>query len=336
MSISVCVDGCEMTGEMVCIFGATGFIGSNLVRFLVRRGGYRVRVYCRKSSNLENLAGTGCEILHGTLDDEKSLSHALEGSAVVYNLAVCGENSKGFYDERIQVNVSFPERLARLALQSGLRLVHVSSTAAVGTPGPGVIADESFQFNNQHDHFAVTKAMGEQKVLHEVGKGLDAVIAIPANVIGYHAMKSGQRGNFEKIAKGKMKVYPAGGVCLVSVEDVIQGLYLCARKGETGQRYILGGNNVSFRQYFQAVARETDGKAPFVRIPGLLLRFAGYFIENFSRILGKEPFITEETCRMVSSFLYFSSKKAREKLGYVITPLDQTIKNVVHPTGGKI
>ncbi|MBU4263833.1 MAG: NAD-dependent epimerase/dehydratase family protein [Proteobacteria bacterium] len=335
MSISVCVDGFEMAGEMVCIFGATGFIGSNLVRFLVRHG-YRVRVYCRKTSNLENLAANECEIFYGTLDDEKSLRHALEGSAIAYNLAVCGENSQSYYDERVQVNVAFPERLARVALQVGLRLVHVSSTAAVGTPGLGVIADESFQFNNQHDHYAVTKAMGEQKILHEVGQGLDAVIAIPANVVGAHAMKSGQRLNFEKIAKGKMKVYPAGGVCLVSVEDVVQGLHLCAQKGETGQRYILGGNNVSFLQYFQAIACETAGKAPFVPIPGPLLKSAGYLIENFSRILGKEPFITEETCRMVSSFLYFSSQKAREKLGYVITPLDKTIKNAVHPTGREI
>lgn len=335
MSISVCEAGFEMSEEMVCVIGGTGFVGSNLVHYLARRG-YRIRVYCRPSSSTANLAGSEHAICRGTLDDEGSLQKALEGCWLIYNLAVCGENSRSYFDERVRVNVTFPGSLARLARKGGQRLVHVSSTAAVGTPGPGVIADESFAFNNQHDHYAVTKLQGEQAVLREVEKGLDAVIAIPANVVGSHAMKSGQRTNFENIAKGKMKVYPSGGVSLVSVDDVARGLLLCALKGTTGQRYILGGNNVTFRQYFQAVASATHGKAPPIRLPGTLLRFAGYLVEKFSRILGKEPFITAETCRMVSASLYFSSEKARACLGYGITPLEQTIRNVVLSKSGDI
>ena len=308
------------------VIGGTGFIGSNLVRHLVSLG-QNVKLFHRNTSSLNNLEGISVTPIVGDILNEGDLLRAMKNCNAVCNLAACGSSLKQANEIRTKINVDAAANVARSARQSNLRLIHVSSVSAIGAPNNGEIADERYHFNNNHDHYAYTKKLGEASILNEVNAGLDAVIACPGNVVGRHGMKKTQRMTFEKISRGKMNVYPPGGVCLTDVHDLVKGIVLCIERGKTGKRYILGGTNISFKEYFTEIANATNGKAPRIRIPKTLLSLLGISIEFLSGIIGREPFISRNTCRMISKNLFYSSDLAIDEIGYSITNYRQAIKN---------
>lgn len=317
----------------VLVLGGTGFIGSNLVRYLIHTG-HEVCVYHRKESTLKNLEGLPFESIIGDLTDienlEPSLNRAMEGCQAIYNLAACGTSLKKHHRLREIVNVKAAQTVARVARQIGdLRLIHISSSAAVGFPLNNEIANEHFPFNGQMDPYAVTKRQGEQEVLKEAQKGLDAVIAIPCSTVGTHAMKTHQYHVFKNIAHRKTVIYPPGGLCLTNVHDLVRGFVLCYEKGMTGKRYILGGHNITYKQYFDEIARATHGKPPWLRLPKTLLPWLGLGVEILSNLLKKETTIDKHVGEMIAKNLYYSSEVAIKELGYSITDWRETIRITV-------
>lgn len=302
-------------------------MGSNLVRYLAGIG-HDVRVYHRSNSSLKNLDGVDYTGVTGDIFNDKSLCRAMEECSAVFNLTACGSSLKKDNATRQQINVDAAGLIAKAARKTGnIKLVHVSSIAAIGTPECGEVADETFQFNRHNDHYAYTKHLGELAVLKEVELGLDAVIACPGNVVGFHGMKEGQLKNFRNISTGKMKVYPPGGVCLTDVDDLVKGLMLCVENGISGKRYILGGHNVSFKKYFTEIANATDGTAPVICLPKSLLPLIGFGVEFVFGLLGKEASIDKDTCVMISNDLFYSSELAIRELGYSISDFSVTISN---------
>lgn len=317
----------------VLVIGGTGFIGSNLVKHLTEKG-YEVIVYHRKNSDLKNLNGVPFKSVFGDLTDkdniEETLYKAMDGCNFAYNLAVCDSSLKKFHHLRNTVNIDAVKTVASVARKIGnLRLVHVSSSTAVGYPDNGKIADEKHNFNAPYDPYALSKYKGEQAVLEEVKNGLDAVIAIPCSTVGALGIKNDQLNTFTSIANGKMRIYPSGGLCLTNVNDLVKGVMLCGEKGITGQRYILGGQNITYKQYFDEIANVTHSKAPIIRLPKTLLTCLGFGVETFFRLLGKETNINKNVLRMISKNLYYSSSLAIEDLGYSITDWKETIKRTI-------
>lgn len=310
----------------VLVIGGTGFIGSNLVRHLVAEG-QNVKIFSRKSASLKNLEGVSYTSFIGDITDEKSLFQAMEGCAVTYNLAACGSSLKKDHELRQKINVDAAGKIASAARKVGeVRLVHVSSVAAIGTPAHGEIAEETFIFNRHHDHYAYTKHLGEQVVLKEVDHGLDAVIACPGNVVGSHGMKEAQLNTFKKISERKMRVYPPGGVCVTDIDDLVKGLMLSSKKGTPGRRYILGGHNVSFKKYFSEIASATNGAPPRIRLPRSFLALMGACTEPVFHLVGKDPFVSKVTCDMVSTELFYSSELAIREIGYSISDFRDVIR----------
>lgn len=313
------------TDMNILVFGGTGFIGSNLVRYLVDCG-HIVSVYHREDSSLKNLKGLDYTGVKGNLGNEDSLKRAIESCSAVFNLAACGSSLKKDSALRQKINVEAAGLIARTARKvGGIKLVHISSIAAVGASETGKIANETFRFNRHKDHYAYTKHLGEQEVLKEVEHGLDAVIAYPGNVVGCHGMKKTQLNNFKNISMGKMKVYPPGGVCITDIDDLVKGLLLCLEKGISGERYILGGHNVSFKEYFTEIANATNGVTPGIPLPKTLLPLIGAGVEFISGLLGREPSISKDVCKMISSNLFYSSELAVKRLGYSINNFHDTI-----------
>lgn len=323
----------ENIGKSVLIIGGTGFIGSNLVRFLAKRGN-EVVVYHRKDSNLENLKGISFKSVLGDLTDkstiENTLFQAMDGCQAVYNLATCGSPLRKYYRLREIINVEAAKTIASVARRvGGLRLIHVSSSTAVGYPNKNEIADENFVFNAYNDHSALTKYLGEQAVLEEVDLGLDAVIAIPCSTLGAHGMKAHQYNLFINIAHGKTLVYPPGGLCLTNVSDLVRGLVLCYEKGITGKRYILGGHNITYKQYFGEIAKATNGKSPKIRLPRTILPWLCLAVETLFKFLNKETTISKNVGEMISKNLFYSSEYAKRELGYAISDWRETIKKTI-------
>lgn len=310
----------------ILVIGGTGFVGSNLVRYLGSLG-HNIKVYHREDSSLKNLEGLDYTGVKGNLDNENCLKRAMEGCSAVFNLAACGSSLKKDSTLRQQINVEAAGLIARTARKAGgIKLVHISSIAAVGAPERGEIADESFEFNRHKDHYAFTKHMGEQAVLDEVKHGLDAVIACPGNVVGCHGMKDTQLNNFKSISMGKTRVYPSGGVCITDIDDLVKGLLLCLEKGVSGRRYILGGHNVSFKEYFTEIANATNGVPPKIRLPKTLLPLIGLSVELIFGLLGKETSVDKDTCKMISNDLFYSSEVAIKELGYSISNFQDAIR----------
>lgn len=310
----------------ILVIGGTGFIGSNLVRYLAGLG-HNIKVYHREDSSLKNLDGVSYTGITGDISDENSLRSAMEGCSAVFNLAACGSSLKKDSILRQRINVEAASLIAKTARKvDGIKLVHISSIAAIGIPERGEVADETFQFNHHKDHYAFTKHLGEQAVLEEVKHGLDAVIACPGNVVGSHGMKETQLNNFKNIAKGRMKVYPPGGVCITDIDDLVKGLLLCYEKGISGRRYILGGHNVSFKEYFTEIAHATNGIPPKIPLPGFLLPLIGSCVEFAYGLLNKHTPINKDVCRMISHNLFYSSELAIKELGYSISNLRDTIR----------
>ena len=316
------------------VIGGTGFIGSNLVGYLAGRGN-EVVIYRRKDSDVKNLNGFPFKSVFGDLTNkgniESTLFRAMDGCKAVYNLAVCGSPLKKYHHVRETVNRDAAKTVAKVARKiGGLRLIHVSSSTAVGYPDNNEIADKNYAFNAGYDHYALTKRQGEQAVLGEVKNGLDAVIAVPCSTVGSHGMKSHQLNVFKSISQGKTWVYPPGGLCLTNVNDLVRGLVLCCEKGAKGERYILGGNNITYKQYFDEIAYATHGKVPGIRLPKILLTLLGFGAETLFTILKKETPVDKNVAKMISKNLFYSSELSKRELGYTITDWRKTIRETVN------
>ncbi|MBF0382155.1 MAG: NAD-dependent epimerase/dehydratase family protein [Magnetococcales bacterium] len=310
------------------VIGGTGFIGVNLVVLLASRGD-DVGVYHRPATSLANLAHVNFRSMPGELNEEDKLKQAIAGCDVVYNLAACPSSLKKDEEQRNAINVFAPRLIARLTKEAKARLVHVSSIATVGPPAAGEIADETFIFNNHKDAYALSKHLGDKEVAKEVALGLDAVTVCPGNVVGGRAMKQEQKNKFQAIADGKMKIYPPGGVCLTDVDDLVMGMVLAAQKGKAGSCYILGGHNVTFKEYFGHVATVTGSDKPWIRLPSLLLPLAGLGFEILFSFLKSDPPLNRISGEMVSKNLYYSSQLAISELGYEVGDWKNALQKAV-------
>ncbi len=309
------------------VTGATGFLGSHLCRRMVALG-HQIRILCRPTSNLEKLEGLPLERAVGDLTDVESVRRAMQGcDAVIHAAAHRRDAAPG--EELIQVNAKGTRHVAQAAREAGVRrLVHVSSVAAVGiSPDPAHPADEEFQFNLEHSGLAyqISKRRAEEELLAEASHGLDAVIVNPSWVFGRHGMEYRGGEMIAKVQQSPVVPYLTGGFCAAHVEDVVGGIVAAFERGAPGQRYILGGENVSFRAALERSARAMGLRRRFVLVPRWAVGLAGAFLEPWDRLRGRRPRITRATWRYVSCFQYFDSSKARRALGYAPRDFDAIV-----------
>lgn len=321
-----------MTGKRILVIGGAGFIGSNLVRYLAKKGNDLV-VYDQKTLNIENEKELLIQTIIGDLSDKKnindSLERAMDGCDVVYNSATVMSPLKRHKQMREIVNTDAARTVAKIVRKKGgIRLIHVSSSSAIGIPTRNEIIDENCRFNFHDNHYALTKYLGDEAVLDEVRKGLDAVVANLCSTFGSYGMVEHQRNLFGKIAGRKLFTYPPGGLCLVDIDTVVSGLVSCCEKGIAGRRYILGGHNVTYKHYFDQVAQETGGRPPKFRISKSILPLAGYVVETIYDLMKKETKITKSVAKLLCINSFYSSGLAQKELNYTISDWKEAIKKV--------
>lgn len=309
-------------GERVLVTGATGFLGSRVAR-LLWQGGAKVKVFRRPSADVSRLKGFPFEEAVGEFSDAAALARAIEGCRAVFHLAACTSILDSRRQEREESNVSaVRELLSALRAFPGVRLAHCSSVGAVGFSERPKLLDEGSPFHSGGIHYFETKHRAEELVQDAVSRGLDAVIVNPGTLIGT-GMKEVQGRAFAAAAAGRAWAYPPGGSCFTSVDDAAKGMLLASEKGKSGERYILGGRNLPFRDYLASIARLAGARPPAFPLPGPLLPAAGWVLERFCSIMGRD------TGRLAAGFGYYSSEKAVRELGYAITPLDETITMIL-------
>ncbi len=300
----------------VLITGATGFLGARLCQRMLAEG-YQVRILCRETSNLAAVAAVPLEKALGDITDADSVLAAVQGCQCVIHAAANVGHQPGARQEQMRVNVEGTRNAARAARTEGVqRFLQISSVGAIGIPTNAQPADEDFRFNAENTglNYHISKHRAEQEVLAEVRCGLDAVIVNPALICGTTASGYRVPRPMQRALANWIIPYSPGGQCLVHVEDVLDGILLALRKGQSGNRYILGGSNVSFHDMSNAVRERLHLTRLLIPVPSLLVEYKAKIASLFRRILGVSllPDYDRRFCHQ-----FYSSRKAQRDLGYL-------------------
>ena len=318
----------------ILVTGATGFIGSAVTRALVAAG-HEVRVLVRASSPLDNLRGLAVEPVQGDLGDPASLRRAVSGCSALFHLAACyrlwSRNRKLLYT----VNVAGTRDLMLAALDAGIgRVVYTSSVATIGLTGDGAPATEETPLSavDLVGDYKRSKYFAEAEVRQLVAReGLPAVIVNPAAPVGPGDIRPTPTGRMVLDAvHGRMPAYVDTGLNIVHVDDVATGHLLAFEHGRVGERYILGGTNMTLKDILQRITRLAGRRPPRVRLPhGVVLPFA-YLSEYGAWLLrAGEPRLTVTGARMARKYMYYASDKARRELGYAPRSAELALRDAV-------
>ncbi len=304
------------------ITGATGFIGSRLAAALVERG-EKVRVLRREGSRVEALAGLPVEHCIGDILDAASLARAVAGCEVVYHVAAVATYWRTTPETVYRVNVEGTRNVMAACLRGSVpRVVHTSSVAAIGIPSGDAPGTEETPFDKISVAwpYADSKRLAEAEVRDAVAQGLPAVIVNPAVVIGAgdHNLVSGSM--IVQMAQHPIPAAPPGGVCMADVDAVVQGHLLAAQLGRAGERYILGGENLTYREAAKIMAQVVGRSAPRRVIPEWLLEPTADAVDLFNRMTGRPPILDGQQVRLSGYHIFFSSDKAVHELGYPMLP----------------
>jgi len=227
------------------------------------------------------------------------------------------------------VNAAATERLAALARAAGVRrLLHMSTISAVGYSDSPRQLDERapFNFGPLRIGYCDSKRTAETAVLAEVARGLDAVIVNPPSMYGAGDRRKGEGSLLTALLRGRIGLSPPGGLCVADVADVCAGCLLALAHGRRGERYILGGENLTGRELFARIARIVGGTAPRRCPPRWLVRAAARALRLVERVRGSRPPLTGEVLTLSARYLWYSSQKASDELGYRPGPVDAGIR----------
>ena len=249
------------------VTGATGFVGSAVVRSLVHRG-VDVRVLARPSSDLRNVGGLSVELVFGDLLDEDGLGKVLSGCDTLYHVAAFYSTAEAEIRKMYEVNVRGTKNILRAALNAGVRrAVHTSTIGTIGQPRGESLATEDVPFSQWESasHYAKSKYLGEVAALNMCAAGLSLVVVNPSAPVGPRDIKPSSTG--ERILDylhGREPSFVSGGINFISVKDVAEGHLLAAEKGSAGERYILGHHdgNLQLPGFLELMERVSGLRAP--------------------------------------------------------------------------
>jgi dihydroflavonol-4-reductase len=316
----------------VLVTGATGFLGSHVARLLVERG-RRVRVLVRPGNESRQLDGLTVERAMGDLRDRESLVKAAEGVEAVYHVAadyrLWARNPGAIYES----NVAGTRNLLQAARKAGVkRFVYTSTVATVAVPHGDSLPNERTvtSLEQMIGHYKRSKWLAEQEALSAAKAGMPVVIVNPTTPVGPGDAKPTPTGRtIVDFLNGRMPAYVETGLNWVPVEDAAAGHLLAAERGAVGERYILGGENLTLKQVLDMLARFSDRPGPQVRLPHAVALAAGYGDAAISRLLGREPRIPLEGVRMARHSMFVDAGKAREALGFVAGPVASALERAV-------
>jgi len=319
---------------MILITGATGFVGSAVLRRLLDAG-HRVRALVRPTSDRRNLEGLAVEVVEGDLLEPSSLKPALEGCSGLFHVAADYRLWAPDPGPMFRTNVDGTRMLLLAARDARVdRIVYTSSVAALGVlPGDAVADEETpVTFADMIGPYKQSKFLAEAAVRTLIeDERLPVVVVNPSTPIGPRDIKPTPTGRLiVEAAAGRMPAYVDTGLNVAHVDDIAEGHLQAFDKGRVGERYILGGENMSLKAILGAVAEAAGRRAPKLKIPhGAILPIA-YAAEAWVRVFGGgEPFATVDGVRMARKKMYFSHAKAARDLGYAPRPAEHALADAV-------
>jgi dihydroflavonol-4-reductase len=314
------------------VTGATGFIGSHVARALVEAG-HEVTVLRRAASPLANLDGLPVRHALGDLEDEASIRAAVAGQEAVFHVAAL--YALWARDRQIfwKINVEGTRRVIRAAAEAGARrIVYTSTVGAVGGCAPGQTVDETSEWNlgPTRDPYVLSKREAEVAALEQARAGAPVVVVCPTGPLGPGDLRPTPTGELiQRFVNGELPGYTDGGINFVDVRDVARGHLLAFERGRVGERYILGGRNVTVGELLGLLARETGLPAPRVKVPRAAVYAAAALLDAWAAVSGRPPLVTRANVRVLRYYLHVSSAKAERELGFSARPIEQAIRDAV-------
>jgi dihydroflavonol-4-reductase len=314
------------------VTGASGFVGSAIARALVGRG-WSVRCLLRSSSNRQNLRGLPVDVVFGDLADGASLERALAGCDALFHVAA--DYRLGALDPHrlYQTNVEGTRNILHAAQRARVeRIVYTSSVATVGLPPDGTPGDEAtpVALQDMIGHYKRSKFLAEQVVREWARTEAHVVIVNPSTPVGPGDVKPTPTGQIlVDAACGRTPAYVDTGLNVAHVDDVAEGHLLALERGRCGERYILGGEDMSLRDILTVIAELAGRKPPRIRLPHSLVVPLAHVAEAYARISGRPTRVTVEGVRMSRKHMFFSSAKAARELGYRWRPSRDALADAV-------
>ena len=315
------------------VTGASGFVGSHVARLLVKRGD-EVRVLVRRTSQAGALDGIACERATGDLRDLASLRGVLRGVRRVFHVAADYRLWARDPAEIYASNVEGTRNLLNAAADAGVeQIVYTSTVATVAVPANnGALPDESTAAGIEQmvGHYKRSKFIAEREVLEQARQGLPVIVVNPTTPVGPGDWKPTPTGRIiVDFLNGRMPAYVDTGLNVVAVEDVAAGHLLAAERGKRGERYILGGRNMTLAEILTELAWITGRRAPRVRIPHGVAMAAACVDTAVCRVLRREPHIPLEGVRMARHRMFVSTEKAERELGFHAGPISAALERAV-------
>lgn len=316
----------------VFITGATGFIGSHIVRLLLKQG-YKITALVRPQSKLNNLKGLKIDIAESDLNDQR-IGEKMQGCQYLFHVAAHYSLWQKDRDLLYRYNVEGTRNILTAAQQAGIeKTIYTSSVAAIGVGKPGEIVDETHQSPVEKliGDYKKSKLLAEKIALEKAEQGQNIVIVNPTSPIGALDIKPTPTGDIIlRFLNRKMPAYVDTGLNFIDVEDVAWGHLLALEKGKVGDRYILGNQNLSLKQLLEKLSEITNIPAPKTVIPHWIPLTVAWIDETILAPLGKIPTVPLDGVRMAQQKMYYDSSKAVRELGIPQSSLDIALKNAVN------
>jgi dihydroflavonol-4-reductase len=314
------------------VTGATGFVGAAVARALVSAG-WQVRALVRASSDRSNLKGLPVEIAVGDLTDGATLARALADCPALFHVAADYRLGTRDPSQLYRCNVEGTRNILAAARQGGVeRIVYTSSVATIGLPqdrSPGV-ESTPVALSDMIGHYKRSKYLAEQVVRDSARTDVPVVIVNPSTPVGPGDIKPTPTGQLVlDAATGRTPAYVDTGLNIVHVDDVAAGHLLAYQHGRPGERYILGGQDMTLREILVQISRIVGRRPPRIRLPHAAVLGIAHVAEAFSKVSGRATRITVEAVRMSEKRMFYSSAKAIDELGYRSRPSLEALEDAV-------
>jgi dihydroflavonol-4-reductase len=310
------------------VTGATGFIGWHVAKKLLERG-HRVRALVRPPSTIREIE---VDTIEGDLRDPRSLERAVAGCGLVFHIAADYRLWAKDPSDLYRSNVDGTRNLLQAARNAGVeRVVYTSTVGCIGMP-EGLAGDENVTVTLEEmtGAYKRSKFQAEQTALEFARTGFPVVIVNPTAPVGDHDFKPTPTGKIiVDFLRGAMPAFVDTGLNLVDVGDTAQGHILASERGKTGERYILGCDNLTLEQIFEHLERISGIKAPRWRIPYVVAYAAGVASTGWANVTGREPRAPLDAVKMARKRMFVSPEKAKRELGFSPGPVDGALKRAV-------
>jgi len=316
--------------EMILVTGATGFLGTELIHQLSARG-LKLRALKRKTSVIPDLLRSNGEIewIDADINDLSSLESAFKNINQVYHCAALVSFDPKDKARLLKINIEGTSNIVNLCNDFGVRLLHVSSVAALGNAKKGALITEKdfWEYDANAHTYAISKYEAEMEVWRGIAEGLDAVIVNPSVIIGASAGFKGSGAIF-KLVKDGLSFYTSGATGLVEVTDVAKCMISLMNSSESAERFTISAENYHYQQFFTEIANGFGVKAPAHEASAWMLGIAWRAAKLASLFTGKPAALTSDAAKSSLNESLYSNEKIKSTIGIVFKPMKQSIAEI--------